>query len=55
MVGDRDDEIPMAHTLALRDGLPDAQLAVLPDTGHGGIDPRIVIRFLTERRQEDNR
>jgi pimeloyl-ACP methyl ester carboxylesterase len=55
MVGDRDDEIPMAHTLALRDGLPDAQLAVLPDTGHGGIDPRIVIRFLTEHRQEDDR
>lgn len=47
MVGDRDDEIYMEHTLALRDGLPDAQLAVLPNTGHGGIDVRVVIRFLT--------
>lgn len=28
-------------------GLPDAQLAVLPGTGHGGTDTRIVIDFLT--------
>jgi pimeloyl-ACP methyl ester carboxylesterase len=52
MVGDSDEEIPIEHTLALRRGLPNAQLAVLPGTGHGGIDARIVINFLTER-QED--
>jgi pimeloyl-ACP methyl ester carboxylesterase len=48
MVGDSDEEIPMEHTLALREGLPNAQLAVLPGMGHGGIDTRIVIDFLTE-------
>ena len=53
MVGDSDDEIPMEHTLALREGLPDAQLAVLPGTGHGGIDIRVVIDFLTERAEEE--
>jgi pimeloyl-ACP methyl ester carboxylesterase len=47
MVGDRDDEIRPSHTLALFKGLPDAQLAVLPGTGHGAIDTRIVIDFLT--------
>jgi pimeloyl-ACP methyl ester carboxylesterase len=52
MVGDSDEEIPIDHTLALHRGLPNAQLAVLPGTGHGGIDARIVINFLTER-QED--
>jgi pimeloyl-ACP methyl ester carboxylesterase len=52
MVGDSDEEIPMEHTLALRAGLPDSQLAVLPGTGHGGIDTRIVIDFLTKREQE---
>jgi pimeloyl-ACP methyl ester carboxylesterase len=51
MVGDSDDEIPIDHTLALRNGLPHAQLAVLPGTGHGGIDPRIVIDFITERQE----
>jgi hypothetical protein len=30
----------------------DAQLAVLPGTGHGGIDTRIVLDFLTAPRQE---
>ena len=56
MAGDGDDEIPLAHTLALRAGLPDAQLAVVPGTGHGflGDKPdlcnRIVIDFLTEAR-----
>jgi pimeloyl-ACP methyl ester carboxylesterase len=48
MVGDRDEEIPMEHTLALREGLPDAQLAVLPGAGHGSLDARAVIKFLTE-------
>ena len=52
MVGDSDDEIPMEHTLALRAALPDAQLAVLPGTGHGEIDTRIVIDFLTQREEE---
>jgi pimeloyl-ACP methyl ester carboxylesterase len=56
MAGDGDDEIPMTHTLALRDGLPDAQLAVIPGTGHGflGDKPdlcnRIIVEFLTEER-----
>jgi pimeloyl-ACP methyl ester carboxylesterase len=52
MVGDSDAEIPMEHTLALREGLPDARLAVLPGTGHGGIDTRVVIDFLTEQEEE---
>jgi pimeloyl-ACP methyl ester carboxylesterase len=51
MVGDRDEEIRPAHTLALFKALPDAQLAVLPGTGHGGIDIRIVIDFLTAPRE----
>ena len=54
MVGDSDEEIPMEHTLALREGLPDAQLAVLPGTGHGGIDIGIVIEFLSERAEEED-
>jgi hypothetical protein len=52
MVGDSDEEIPIDHTLALHRGLPNAQLAVLPGTGHGGIDTRIVIKFLTERAED---
>jgi pimeloyl-ACP methyl ester carboxylesterase len=54
MVGDRDPEIPMEHTLALRDGLPDARLAVVPGTGHGLFAEKpelcnvIVIDFLEE-------
>jgi pimeloyl-ACP methyl ester carboxylesterase len=52
MVGDSDEEIPIEHTLALHRGLPNAQLAVLPGTGHGGIDARIVINFLTKRAEE---
>jgi pimeloyl-ACP methyl ester carboxylesterase len=52
MVGDGDPEIPLAHTLALRDGLTGAQLAVVPGTGHGLFAERpalcnqIVIEFL---------
>jgi pimeloyl-ACP methyl ester carboxylesterase len=55
MVGDDDPEIPMEHTLALRDWLPDAQLAVVPGSGHGLFAERpalcnhIVIEFLEEK------
>lgn len=35
MVGDDDHEIFMEHTLALRAGLPNSQLAVVPGTSHG--------------------
>jgi pimeloyl-ACP methyl ester carboxylesterase len=52
MVGDRDEEIPIEHTLALREGLPDAQLAVLPGADHGSLDARIVIEFLAGREEE---
>jgi pimeloyl-ACP methyl ester carboxylesterase len=54
MVGDDDDEIPMEHTLALRQGLPRSQLAVVPGTGHGlpvekpELFNRLIIEFLTE-------
>ncbi|GAA4889687.1 alpha/beta fold hydrolase [Actinomycetospora straminea] len=36
LVGDADDEIPIEHTLAMRDGLPDARLGVVPGADHGG-------------------
>jgi pimeloyl-ACP methyl ester carboxylesterase len=52
MVGYSDEEIPMEHTLALREGLPDAQLAVLSGAGHGSLDARIVIDFLAGREEE---
>lgn len=35
MIGDDEDEIPLDHMVALRAGLPDAQLAVVPAAGHG--------------------
>jgi pimeloyl-ACP methyl ester carboxylesterase len=53
MVGDDEDEIPMEHTLALRQGLPRSQLAVVPGAGHGlPVDKpelfnRLVVDFLT--------
>ncbi len=59
MVGD-DDEIPMEHTLALREGLPHAQLAVMPGTSHGllaekpDLCNRIIIEFLTEDTNGDD-
>lgn len=60
MVGDEDDEIPIEHTLALRTGLPDAQLAVIPDGGHGMIAGRpdlcnlVITEFLTDPRTDDD-
>jgi pimeloyl-ACP methyl ester carboxylesterase len=47
------DEMPLEHTLALYDGLPDAQLAVVPGTGHGLLAEKpelcnaIIVDFLT--------
>jgi pimeloyl-ACP methyl ester carboxylesterase len=55
VVGDRDHEIHPAHTLALYKALPEAQLAVLPGTDHGGIDTRVVIDFLIAPREETDR
>jgi pimeloyl-ACP methyl ester carboxylesterase len=54
MVGDDEDEIPIEHTLALRQGLLRSQLAVVPGAGHGlPVDKpelfnRLVVEFLTE-------
>jgi pimeloyl-ACP methyl ester carboxylesterase len=53
MVGDDEDEIPMEHTLALRQGLPRSQLAVVPGAGHGlPVDKpelfnQLIVEFLT--------
>jgi pimeloyl-ACP methyl ester carboxylesterase len=47
------DEMPLEHTLRLYDGLPDAQLAVVPGTGHGLLAEKpelcnaIIVDFLT--------
>jgi pimeloyl-ACP methyl ester carboxylesterase len=52
MIGDDDWEVPIQHTLALRNALQDAQLAIVPGTGHGlfaekpDLCNRIVIDFL---------
>ncbi len=54
MVGDDDDEIYIEHTLALREGLPQSQLAVVPGTSHGLLADkpelcnRLIVQFLTE-------
>jgi pimeloyl-ACP methyl ester carboxylesterase len=54
MVGDDEDEIPIEHTLALRQGLRRSQLAVVPGTGHGllvekpELCNRLIVEFLTE-------
>jgi pimeloyl-ACP methyl ester carboxylesterase len=61
MVGDDDDEIYMEHTLALRQALPNAQLAVVPDAGHGSIADKpelcnlLITQFLTESANADSR
>jgi pimeloyl-ACP methyl ester carboxylesterase len=54
MVGDDEDEIPIEHILALRQGLPRSQLAVVPGTGHGllvekpELCNRLIVEFLTD-------
>lgn len=59
MVGDDDEEIHMEHTLALRNGLRHAQLAVVPGTGHGLLADkpelcnRLIVNFLTETKPSD--
>jgi pimeloyl-ACP methyl ester carboxylesterase len=61
MVGDDDDEIPMEHTIALRQGLPRSQLAVVPGTGHGLLADkpelcnRLIVEFLTEETDAGDR
>jgi pimeloyl-ACP methyl ester carboxylesterase len=61
MAGDGDDEIPIEHTLAVREGLPDAQLAVVPGAEHGlfadkpELCNRLVLDFVTETRGKDDR
>ena len=61
MVGDDDDEIPMEHTIALRQGLPRSQLAVVPGAGHGlpadkpELFNRLVVDFLTGDSDEGDR
>jgi hypothetical protein len=40
------------RVLALREGLPDSQLAVMPGAGHGSLDARIVMDFLAGREEE---
>ena len=53
MVADRD-EVRIEHTLALFDGLPEAQLAVVPGTTHGLLADKpelcntMIAEFLTE-------
>lgn len=60
MVGDDEHEIPLEHTLALRDGLPQAQLAVVPSAGHGLFQTRpdlcnlLITEFLELRPAEDD-
>jgi hypothetical protein len=50
-----------AHTLELREGLPQSQLAVVPGTGHGlfaekpGLCNQLVIELLTEDLHGDTR
>ncbi len=53
MIGDGDWEVPMEHTLAMREGLG-AQLAIVPGTDHGmpmekpGLFNRLVSDFVEE-------
>ena len=50
MIGDDDDEVPFEHTLALRNGLPRSQLAIVPGTGHGLFveKPELCIHILAD-------
>jgi len=51
-----DDEVKVEHTIAMHRGLPDAQLAIVPGTGHGLLVDKpelcntMIIDFLTEPR-----
>ncbi len=53
MIGEDEDEIPLDHMIAMRAGLPGAQLAVVPAAGHGlpldrpGLFTLLVTEFLT--------
>ncbi len=55
MIGDDEDEIPLEHMLALRDGLPQAHLAVVPGAGHGLFHdkPELCNHMVTEFLDED--
>jgi pimeloyl-ACP methyl ester carboxylesterase len=61
MVGDDEDEIPIEHTLALRQGLPRSQLAVVLGAGHGlpvdkpEVFNLLVVDFLTGDSDEGDR
>ena len=61
MIGDGDSEVPKEHTIALYEGLPRSQLAIVPGTGHGlPVDKpdlfcRLVTDFLTEDPPPDDR
>lgn len=52
MFADNEGEVRWDHVHALHDGLPDAQLAVVPDTGHGlladkpDLCNRLIVEFL---------
>ncbi|HVB70023.1 MAG TPA: alpha/beta hydrolase [Acidimicrobiales bacterium] len=54
MSGD-DDVVPLAHSIALYESMPDAQLAVVPGSSHAVLkerpaeSARIIRRFLTQR------
>jgi heme-degrading monooxygenase HmoA len=55
MVGDDEDEIPIEHTLALRSGLPQGQLAIVPGTGHGLLaeKPEVCNQLIIEFLEDD--
>ena len=58
MVADRD-EVRIEHAVALFEGLPDAQLAVVPGTSHGllvdkpELCNRLIVDFLTKTRGDE--
>jgi len=48
--------VPNTHTIALYEGLPRAQLAIVPGTGHGVLveKPELCNRIVTEFLTEDS-